>query len=151
MLNLSSCLRLCFYCGAQHNKGVIELLLRVQLHSRVPGPVWRMRLQRACLWLLSCTALVVLVVSEVAQVSGASDLDDNDMINRVLQEKVLSRKRRYLTFPEGSSLQVGNKSKGFRCVCSISSSESPSRLPFPLQSLTRQSLSLACHCSTPSV
>lgn len=62
-----------------------------------------MRLQRACLWLL-CSSLVL--------VSGSSDKDlENDMTQRV-EEKVLSRKRRYLTFPEGSSLQVGNnKSK----------------------------------------
>lgn len=61
-----------------------------------------MRLERVYMWIiLLCTPLLgVLSVTDREPEDG--NKDDSG--------KVLSRQRRYLTFPEGSSLQVGNQS-----------------------------------------
>lgn len=67
-----------------------------------------MKVQRACCWVLFCSVALL----GIKGASSDGDKSEEDILNRVqerVQEKVLSRKRRYLTFPEGSSLQVGKE------------------------------------------
>lgn len=63
-----------------------------------------MLVKRGLLWLLFCSVAFYGI--------NGDDLSAEEMEEEIfgrVEEKVLSRKRRYLTFPEGSSLQVGKQ------------------------------------------
>lgn len=73
-----------------------------------------MWLERACLWLwlgliiVTQTAVTAVAEGVIEQKTSTTGPSSDDTLATRIEEKVLSRKRRYLTFPEGSSLQVGN-------------------------------------------
>lgn len=95
-----------------------------------------MKVQRVCCWFLFC-CIALLGITDASSDDGESE---KEILSRV-QEKVLSRKRRYLTFPEGSSLQVG-KDISSEYIVSLAINL------YRLQSSIKRFRSLACHSCT---
>ena len=57
--------------------------------------------------MLQKTLYSFLIISIIGVQMVSIERNENYVVNEKVDEKLLSRKRRYLTFPEGSSMQLG--------------------------------------------
>lgn len=57
--------------------------------------------------MLQNTLFYFLVISIIDVQMVSIERNENYVVNEKVHERLLSRKRRYLTFPEGSSMQLG--------------------------------------------
>lgn len=83
-------------------------------HARMPRTLWTFYV------FLMVINGVVPAATLAADVNGVADGFANAASPRRGNERILSRKRRYLIFPQGSSLQLGECGCMCVCVCKIS-------------------------------